>query len=470
MRLSRRLVPLVAVVSVSVLSYSQQSTSPPSPFTLEGAVNYALGHYPQIRASLERRSAANAGVGLAKTAYLPTGNALWQSNRATRNNIFGLLLPQSVVPSISGPVLADTSNRGVWGSAGGVLASWEPLDFGYRRAGVNAARAGERTASAEVEISRLDVASATASAFISVIEAQQAIRAAEADVNRRETLSRSIHALVNNQLRPGADASRADAELAAARIGLIQARTAEKIARIALSDFLGISPAGLQLDPGALTKAPPTLPASQPDIAAHPAALAQHSRVDQAAAEVRIADRSYYPRFDLQSSFSGRGSGANTDGTFAGGTSGLGLERENWAVGITASFPFLDYFSIRSRKQIASATERAETARYQQTVQDLSAQAAEAQARLEGAIEIAQTTGVELDAARAAESQARARYEAALANVVEVTDAEGLLVRAETDDAVSRLNAWRSLAAFAAAQGDLSPFLQSVHNASIGGH
>ncbi|HET9741649.1 MAG TPA: TolC family protein [Terriglobales bacterium] len=461
---------LLLLLAFSMLLQAQQSTPPPTPLTLEGAVNYALAHYPQIRASLERRSAASAGVGLAKTAYLPTGSALWQGNRATRNNIFGLLLPQSVIAPISGPVLPDTSNRGIWGSASGVLVSWEPLDFGYRRAGVDAARAGERTASAELDISRLDVASATASAFISVIEAQQAIRAADADVNRREVFSRSVHVLVQNQLRPGADASRADAELAAARIGMIQARTAEKVARIALSDLLGISPTSLQLDAGALMQGPPALTTPQIDVAAHPAAVAQHSRVDQAAAQVRVLDRSYYPRFDLQSAFSGRGSGANNDGTFAGGTNGLGLQRENWAVGLTASFPFLDFFSIRSRKQIASATERAETARYQQTVQDLSAQAEEAQARLEGAIAIAQTTAVELDAARAAESQARARYEAALTNVVEVTDAEGLLVRAETDDAVSRLNAWLALAAFAAAQGDLTPFLQSLHNASTGGH
>jgi outer membrane protein TolC len=172
----------------------------------------------------------------------------------------------------------------------------------------------------------------------------------------------------------------------------------------------------------------------------------------------------------LQGSLSGRGTGANLDGSFAGGTTGLDLQRENWAAGLTASFPVLDIFATRARKQIAEADQRAESARYQQTLQDLSAQVAEAQARLEGAVAIAQATPAELESARDSESQARARYQAGLANVVEVTEAQSLLVRAESDDAVAKLNAWRSLAALAVAQGDVNPFLEVVRSMSKGGH
>jgi outer membrane protein len=122
----------------SELSLAQSSVKPPdSPLTLDQAVDFALANYPAIRASMERSLASKEGVSLSRTAYLPRTDLLWQSNRATRNNIFGLLLPQSVVPPISGPVLPSTSDQGVWGSAAGILVSWAPFDFGYRGANVD---------------------------------------------------------------------------------------------------------------------------------------------------------------------------------------------------------------------------------------------------------------------------------------------------------------------------------------------
>jgi len=119
---------------------------------LEDAVDFALKNYPAVRASLERVRAAQAGIGLAQTNYLPRADVVWQTNRATDNNITGLLLPQSIISPISGPVPASTSNRSAWGSAAGLLFSWEPFDFGYRGAKVDAARATRDRANAEASL------------------------------------------------------------------------------------------------------------------------------------------------------------------------------------------------------------------------------------------------------------------------------------------------------------------------------
>src|SRR5262249_34386192 len=184
--------------------------SPSQPLTLNAAVELALGNYPAIRVAQAQAAAARAGIDLARTAYLPRTDLLWQENRATRNNVFGLLLPQSVIPSISGPVLGTKSYESTWGSAGGVLFSWEPFDFGLRSATV--ALAGTVTAQAEagVEVPRLDVATAAADAFLAVLAAEQAVRAAQANVDRLQVFAQPVHVLVQQQLRPGADASRAD--------------------------------------------------------------------------------------------------------------------------------------------------------------------------------------------------------------------------------------------------------------------
>src|SRR4029077_3005885 len=126
--------------------------------TLEEAVDFALKNYPAVRASLERINAPQAGIGLARTTYLPRADAVWQTNRATDNNIAGLLLPQSIIAPISGPVPVTTSGRSAWGSAAGLLFSWEPIAFGYRGAKVDAARAVRNRAAAEASLTRLDVA------------------------------------------------------------------------------------------------------------------------------------------------------------------------------------------------------------------------------------------------------------------------------------------------------------------------
>jgi outer membrane protein len=343
---------LVLVLISCHSALAQSNNGKTKVFTLEEAVNFALQNYPAVRASIEQLSAAQASVGLAKTTYLPRADMLWQANRATRNNIFGLLLPQSVISPISGPVLSSTSKNSVWGSAAGLLVSWEPFDFGRRAATVNAAKAGQNVANSEVSVTRLDVAVAVTNAFFTVVAAQQRVSAARANMDRRQVVANSVHVLVKNDLRPGADASRADAELARAQVLLIQAEQAEAVSRAALAEVLGIAGSNPQIDAGSLLSTPPKSSPTAPPLSTHPFATAEQARVDQIEAQEHVLDRSYYPRFDLQSTIYGRGSGANTDGTIQTGANGLGLDRSNWAAGLTVTFPLFNIFSIRAQSKL----------------------------------------------------------------------------------------------------------------------
>src|SRR5438270_3351951 len=117
------------------------AASLPAQMTLSQTVESALRNYPSIKVSQEQINAVAAGIQLARTAYLPRVDALGQVNRATRNNVFGLLMPQSVIPPISGPVLGTNNFGTVWGSALGGLVTWEPFDFGLRRANTGVAEA-----------------------------------------------------------------------------------------------------------------------------------------------------------------------------------------------------------------------------------------------------------------------------------------------------------------------------------------
>lgn len=452
------------------VSLAQTSVKvPEAPLTLDQAVDFALGNYPAVRASMERVLASKEGVSLSRTAYLPRTDLLWQSNRATRNNIFGLLLPQSVVPPISGPVLPSTSDRGVWGSAGGAMVSWEPFDFGYRGANVDVARAAQQRANAELSLTKLDVAGAAGDAFLRLAAAQQQVKSAQADVDRRQVLATSIHALVKEELRPGADASRADAELAAAKIQLIRAQELERESEATFAELLGISGSKVVINADSLLASPPTSYGSEATLANHPAAQIVNSTLFETRAREKVLSKSYYPRFNLQGSFSGRGSGANPDGTFGTGTDGLGLMRQNWAAGLTATFAVLDFPSLHFKKQIEQANERAQQSEYNRTLQSLTAQSERAKADYDSAVLIIQNTPVELEAARLGETQATARYKAALAPIVEVADAQRLLLQAEIDDNLARLSVWRAMLGEALAQGDLQPFLELARKRTAGG-
>jgi outer membrane protein len=437
-----------------------QPSPPAFPITLQDAVRYASDNYPAIRAAQARVAAQESGVDLAHTSYLPRIDSSLQINRATRNNVAGLLLPGTTIPAISGPVSDETSWSSIWGSGAGVLVSWEAFDFGQRGASVDLARALVVRASAGADVARLDVAVKTADAFLRLAVAQETVRAARANVERQQVFANAVGALVTNQLRPGADDSRAQAELALARIQVIQAEQAEQIARANLAQWLGVRSTAVQIAGGPLLQAPPPEPSISPAVGTHPAAEAQMAAVESSVALQHLFGRSFAPRINFQTAYSLRGTGATANGTHLGGSDGLDFATPNWAVGFTATFPVFDWFSLRERKHIEAHNERAERATYDRVVQELSAQVEQAQAEMDGARRVAQNTPIQLQAARVLEQQSRARYDAGLATIIEVADSQRLLLQAEVGDAVARLGVWRALLADAAAKGDLSELLK----------
>jgi outer membrane protein TolC len=275
-----------------------------------------------------------------------------------------------------------------------------------------------------------------------------------------QVFTNSVTTLVQNQLRPGADESRARAELAGARIQLIQAEQAEQVSRANLAQWLGVSPVEVQITTDSLLQPLAPLPQASANASGHPLALAQMANLDSVRAFRSVLDRSYVPRFNFQTAVSGRGTGVSANGGFAGGASGLAPSTSNWAVGFSVTFPLFDYFSIRERKRIEEQNERAEEATYGRVVREINAQSEQARAELEGARRVAENTPIQLDSARVLEQQSNARYQVGLATIIEVADAQRLLLQAEVGDAVARIGVWRARLAEAAARGDLSDFLK----------
>lgn len=442
--------------------HSQESSRP---IRLKAAVAIAVESFAEIRAGKADLSAADEGLGLAKKAYLPDADLYLQWNRASRNNVFGLLLPGGNLPAISGPALDDATSEGTFGSVAAALLRWEAIDFGERSAGVREAEAGRRRAEAGLRVTELEVSMGAIDSFLSVVASESTVRAAEAAVHRMEVFANAVSVLAENDLRPGADLSLARAELARARTDLVRATGIRERARVTLAEWLGRTGQPVEVDGAELIATPPVTrspePAAQQAHKAHPRVQVGAAERDEAEARRDLAASAYRPKLDLIAAFYARGSGALVDGAFEGGSAGLWPERTNWALGVAVRFPVLDFLS-RQQTKMREYREQAAGARYENVRDHMTAELERARIGLDAALGVADNTPIELEAARALQAQARARYDAGLAQVIEVAEAERILQHAETEDALARLSVWRSRFALASAEGDLGPVLSQL--------
>lgn len=463
-RVQHRLVALGLVLGLAIAArpLSAQSAEPgPRVFTLQQAVDFALANYPAVRAALEQYNAARSGIGLAKTSYAPSLNALAQDDRGTRESILGVLMPQfpTIMTGTEGTV--SPNNGTYWVSGMGFLFSWEPFTFGYRRSLVRSAEATASRTAAQVDLTRLGVSTAVVNASLVLLADEQRVDASKADVARREVFARSVHSLVDAHLRPGADASRADAELAVARTQLIEAQETGGEDDASMAELLGIAGTPVEIQVGPLLEIPPEQIWAQLSATQHPAAIVAQRNIDEAQSRINLLNHSYYPHFYVEEETSGRGSNEVSTTKFAPGATADGLLPSvfNWQASLTVQMNLSDWFARHEQRAMQLANRQQAEALYSETLQTITGQVQKALAALDGARRVAQNTPIELQAAQQSEAQARARFQAGVATIVDVAEAQRLLVEAEIDDSLARLGIWRALAQLAASEGNLTPLL-----------
>jgi hypothetical protein len=103
------------------------------------------------------------------------------------------------------------------------------------------------------------------------------VRAANADVQRWEEFATSVHVLVDYQLRPDADASRAGAGLARARVNLARAQQQDAISRALLAEILWIADSRLEIQESGLLGA---MPGSSPEAAPVAGGIAERTKIE----------------------------------------------------------------------------------------------------------------------------------------------------------------------------------------------
>jgi outer membrane protein len=467
----RRFLALATAVSMLTLmprgALADEGTAARVSYTVERAVSDALAKHPGIRASVGQEGAAEARIDEARTARLPDVGVSAQINRSTGNTVPGAFFTTTGFGPIAGSTRGKSLDEGVWQTGASLWATWDVLSLTRQAAAIDVALAGHVEASAATAARRLEIAYRAADAFIVLVEAQEGVRAAELSVARAHVLATVTKSLVDQSLRPGADAARADAEVASSQTALARAEQTRDVRQALLADAVGdpslvvdASSNGM-LGPvdGITARAGSPAPApsqSHPDLVLRTAAVTRTTEAQ------RLVSVEYLPRIDLVAALWTRGSGY-----FQSPASGLVPDTANWAAGATVTWSLLDIPTIRARARTAAATRDVAVARRDEAYLAVAGELTTSTAVLRGALKVAAQTPATLAAARTAEQQAAARFKTGLTPVLEVADAERVLAQAEIDDALARLEVRRAMLLLARASGDLGPFL--THSRAIVG-
>lgn len=443
------------------------SPSPVSLLSMQQAVDFALAHHPSLAAGGAIEDLRAAQTAQVRLAMLPRVDLSAQLVRATGNVVVGAVWPQPGMPAVTGPPMPARFDGGAFASAVSLGGAWDLTGLAQRMAQVDAALATQAQAQAATEARRLEVAYGAADAYLQVWAAQAIARSTAASVERARMLTAIVESYQRADLRPGADLSRARAELALSETQHAHAEERHAISRALLAQAVGAAGADLHLAPPPLKETRESQDRSQETetrAPSHPVVREADHAAQAAAAQVRATRLQYLPRVDLVAALWSRGSGLGPTETAAG----LVPDTPNWGAGLFASWSPIEAFSVRQRVQAARAQQQLAQAQSDEALQAVRTQLAVAQASLRAAFAVLQHAPIALAAAKLGEQQAIARYKAGLARLLEVSDAQRLLAQAEAEEALAQVGVLRAQLLVCRALGDLAPCLQRLR-AGAGG-
>src|SRR5712691_2973406 len=238
--MTTRLIASAALMMVSVASpltvLAQMPAAPERQpiagrvLTLDECVAIALEQQPQITARLFDYAAARFRVDQALAPLLPQ---LTGSVTATRSKSNSLPSSATGPPSITFREFNQTLNANI-------ALSQLLFDFGKNLAATDAARKLQDVALESVELQRQLISLSVKEAYTNILFAQRLIRVNEQALQRADLNLKSARGFYEVGTRPKSDVARAEVDVANARLSVIQAKNAERLALVALNTAMAI--------------------------------------------------------------------------------------------------------------------------------------------------------------------------------------------------------------------------------------
>lgn len=433
------------------------SPGPAPTMTLAEALRYAREHQPRLRSALAELAARKSAAQIPRAGWFPQVGATAQLFAGTANNSTTVYLnvPEVDLPRIGGTRANGTSWTPEPSTLAAVTVDQEIWDFGRIAAQAAVADALTNVARAGVEASQLDVGLAVEESFHGVLAAHQVLAATDDAWRRAVTHRDYAQAGTASGMRPPIDLTRAQAEVAVLEVQRIRARNGVREARGELAAAVGSD--AVEVDAAPIAEGQPAAPAFEEALrtaaARNPAVAAALSRIEAQQATTRALSRELLPNLFATGTFSGRAGGTPPSAGEVPTGGGWLPDVFNWNLGAVLQWNLFDATTL-ARRDAAKA--RIEVAKADLAVVRNSLGLAVERAWLDlvAALEVLPGLTQSVDAARANQAQADARFRAGLGTIIELADADTILTRAELELAIGQFSVARTRARLAHVVGE----------------
>jgi outer membrane protein len=395
---------------------------------------------------------------------MPDSLFQYQEILASHNKLSQVFFGSPVFPAISGPAAKDTYLTPSFFSLAGVSIDWAPLDFGLHKARIDLAKTQAVQATSQFSSTELDAGLATANAYLDAVITVEQVKAAEQNVLSFEQFNSIVHAQVASSLKPGADESLAQAQLANARNDLIRANLSRDLAFAALANTMGLGGKSININAIGIAERdePADLQRSQPVFEEVPVLKAANAVLLSAVAQRKVLGKEYYPILHFLGGFNLRSSGlsATTAGqSQSANASGVVPVIPNYQAALILNWNFLDICRLHQEKVIQKERIYQNQQDYELVLQTLRTEDVQSRARVQAAVALAKNMPIQVQSAMVATAQAEARYKTGLGSVAQVAQANETLAQSRVQEAVAKVGVWRALLSVASVHGDLKPLL-----------
>lgn len=387
--------------------------------TIEEAVNIGMENAPKIVSRIGDYVAAQQRVNQALAPLLPQLTAAGSYGRARSVN------------SITGsPLIGD------FGS-GSVTASQLLFDFGRTWAAKDVAKSSAEALKEALEAQKLDISQLVKTQYYTLLLSKRLVEVNVTALERAEVNLRSAQGFFQVGTQPKSFVTRAEVDVANGRVNVIRAQNAVSLARVALNTAMGIAvnaPTEVK-DLLAYQQFPMDRNALVAEAMRNRPEYRQvKSQAEAADAFVRQTFRDFFPNLFGSGTYGVTGvTGAPAFNSRS--TSGFVDSGNEWSVGLSLNWTIFDgggkiarYKEAKANLEAAQARVRDAELQVWQSVEQSYLNLGEAEERIGAA-------GKAVESAEENYQLARGRFDAGVANIIELTDAQLALTQAQSTEA-----------------------------------
>jgi outer membrane protein len=387
----------------------------PGAMSLSDCLRTALEQNPSSRAADEASLGAGEAAEAAKAPYYPSlgfnaGYSRWQRRLFLPEGLGG---PGMVLPTILGPENDWTLS---------LSAVYTLFDGGERRAQLGMARARMEAARAHGSRIQQDVALSVCESFYGLMTAEQNRDVARENLARAEDHVRLARARKEVGAVPLADVLRAEVQAAEAKLALVRADNALRVAAGRLNTSMGLPPeSALAVHSEEAPVTPPDVdPAGELDraVETRPEVKSALQGVEASRRSLDSARSAFAPKVSLGAAY-GRED-----------TAWVPFDK-TWTAGVTLAIPIFTGFSRVHNVAKARADLARSEADLQQVKLTVRQQAWEAYSSCQEAYEAVQAAKSLEDSAKESLRYAKERYEVGAGSITDLLDAQTALAKAE---------------------------------------